>query len=121
MAGVNLVDLAGLMASHRDSGAGFEGFRANPVIASLQWPDDVVEQFLCDHGDNPGFLWDYGHSDLSRVSWDVEVIPVESFSEMPTGASDAGCIEDFADNPDHWIDLRCSGPHISLDPQSRIR
>lgn len=114
MAGVNLVDLADLMACRRDDGMGFESFRMNPAIASLQWPDDVVEQFLFDHGDNSGFLCDYGRIDLSRVRWDVEVLPVGDFCEMPTGASDAGCIEDFAANPDYWVGLRYEGIHIGV-------
>ena len=82
----------------------FEGFRQNALVSSLGWPDDVVEQFLYDHADNIGFLRDYGDLDLTKIEWDVEVIPVEELIEVPTGASDGDCIEDFAANPDH---LRC--------------
>ena len=84
----------------------FEGFRQNALVSSLGWPDDVVEQFLYDHADNIGFLRDYGDLDLTKIEWDVEVIPVEELIEVPTGASDGDCIENFAANPDHWVRVR---------------
>lgn len=78
----------------------------NPVIASLQWPDDVVEQFLYDHGDNGAFVYDYRGVDLAKVAWELEEISAKDLSEMPTGASDVGCIEGYAANPDHWLSVR---------------
>ncbi|WP_232486324.1 MULTISPECIES: hypothetical protein [Streptomyces] len=64
-----------------------------------QWPDDVQEQFLIDHGDNGAFVHDYAGIDLREVTWRLETIPAADFHGMPTGASDAGCIESFAKNP----------------------
>ncbi len=92
----------------------FEGFRQNALVCSLGWPDDVVEQFLYDHADNIAFLRDYGDLDLSKMRWDVEVIPLKEFIGMPTGASDGGCIEEFAANPDHWVRVRSRGIHIGV-------
>ncbi|MEY9969485.1 hypothetical protein ABIA33_007573 [Streptacidiphilus sp. MAP12-16] len=111
---MNLVDLADLTASGRNNETSFEAFRASPMITSLQWPDDVVEQFLYDHGNYPPFLLDYGRVDLSRVRWDVEVIPANDFSEMPTGESEADCIEEFAAHPEHYVEARSSGIHIGV-------
>jgi hypothetical protein len=114
MAGVNLADFGDLAVACREGCMRFEGFRTTPLVLSLQWPADVVEQFLYDHGDNDAFLNDYGHINLYRVKWDVEVIPVEELCEMPTGPSDDGCIEDYAENPDHWIQARSDGIHMGV-------
>ncbi|MFG2918135.1 hypothetical protein ACGF0D_35280 [Kitasatospora sp. NPDC048298] len=107
---MQLADLKALMVRRRD-GLSLEGFCADPVIASLQWPDDVVEQFLYDHGDNSSFLQDYRDVDLSRIVWGLEATPAEELGEMPTGASDHGCIEYYAENPDHWVAVRHRGIH----------
>jgi hypothetical protein len=111
---VNLSDLGDLAVSYRETSMHFEGFRQNALISSLGWPDDVLEQFLYDHADNIGFLRDYGNLDLSKINWDVEVIPVDELIEMPTGAYDGDCIEEFATNPDHWVPIRNRGPHIGV-------
>lgn len=94
------------MARREVGGLSFDRFRADPALASLQWPDDVLEQFLFDHGDNAAFTFDYGDIDLRGVTWWLETVPAADFSEMPTGASDAGCIENFAENPVHWVKVR---------------
>src|ERR1700722_88153 len=114
MKDINLGDLRELAVSCRESRTQFEAFRQNAVVSSLEWPDDVVEQFLYDHADNIGFLRDYGDLDLSTIGWDVEVISVKEFMRMPTGASDGDCIEQFAANPDHWVRTRNRGPHVGV-------
>ncbi|MFD5661021.1 histidine kinase dimerization/phospho-acceptor domain-containing protein [Streptomyces hirsutus] len=43
---------------------------------------------------------------LRDVTWRLETIPAADFMGMPTGASDAGCIESFAENPVHWVKVR---------------
>ncbi|MFB6784501.1 hypothetical protein ACFCX0_46385 [Streptomyces sp. NPDC056352] len=103
---MQLLDLDPLMVRRRDNGLSLVDFRVHPAIASLQWPDDVVEQWLFDHGDNASFLRDYGGIDLREVEWSLETISAEELYEMPTGASDDGCIEHFAANPDHWVGVR---------------
>ncbi|MER6112661.1 hypothetical protein [Streptomyces hirsutus] len=103
---MKLRDLSPLMARRRDGGLSHGRFRADPALASLHWPDDVLEQFLFDHGDNSAFVHDYGDVDLCEIRWSLETIPTEDFEEMPTGASDAGCIENFAKNPVHWVRVR---------------
>lgn len=107
---VKLADFAELSVSYRENSC-FEKFRTDPKVSSLQWPDDVVEQFLYDHGDNVRFLRDYGAVELARTSWDIELIPVEDLIEMPTGPSDDGCIEEYAANPNHWVQVRRHGRH----------
>ncbi|KOV78396.1 MULTISPECIES: hypothetical protein [unclassified Streptomyces] len=84
----------------------YDCFRADPALASLHWPDDVLEQFLFDHGDNAAFVYDYGSINLHEVRWRLETIPAADFIGMPTGASDAGCIESYAENPVHWSKVR---------------
>ncbi|MFG2359115.1 hypothetical protein [Streptomyces sp. NPDC048521] len=56
--------------------------------------------------DNAAFVHDYGGIDLREVRWQLETIPAADFNEMPTGASDAGCIESYAENPVHWVKVR---------------
>jgi hypothetical protein len=111
---VKLADVADLSASCHGNGRCFTRFRAHPVVSSLQWPDDVVEQFLYDHGNNGHFLCDYGDIELAHIKWDVEMIPVDEFIEMPTGPADGECIEEYAANPDHWVRVRARGPHVGV-------
>jgi hypothetical protein len=108
--GMKLDDLTALMLRRR-KGLSLQDFRSDPMIASLQWPDDVVEQLLYDHGDRPAFLHDYGHIDLCGVVWSLETTTADELSEMPTGASDDGCIEEYADDPDYWVAVRNAGIH----------
>ncbi|MET7903859.1 hypothetical protein ABZS86_21400 [Streptomyces sp. NPDC005355] len=103
---MKLSDLSPLMTRREDGGLSYDRFRADPALASLQWPDDVLEQFLFDHGDNAAFVYDYGSIDLRAVTWQLETIPAADFNTMPTGASDAGCIESYAENPVHWVKVR---------------
>ncbi|MFE5689670.1 hypothetical protein [Streptomyces sp. NPDC056512] len=103
---MKLRDLSPLMTRRQDGDLSFDRFRADLALASLQWPDDVLEQFLFDHGDNDAFVDDYGSIDLRAVRWRLETIPAADFSEMPTGASDAGCIETYAEDPVHWVTVR---------------
>ncbi|WP_406132264.1 hypothetical protein [Streptomyces sp. NBC_00989] len=107
---MKLADLATVMERRR-GGLSLEDFCTDSMIASLRWPDDVVEQFLYDHGDNSHFLHDYRDIDFSRVVWGLEATTAEELSEMPTGASDDGCIEEYAANPDHWVAVRRTGIH----------
>ncbi|GHD34982.1 hypothetical protein GCM10010313_82060 [Streptomyces violarus] len=103
---MKLSDLSPLMARRQDGGLSYDRFRVDPALASLQWPDDVLEQFLFDHGDKAAFVYDYGGIDLHDVTWQLEMILAADFQEMPTGASDAGCIESFAEKPVHWVTVR---------------
>ncbi|MBD0675672.1 hypothetical protein [Streptomyces sp. CBMA156] len=109
---MNLGDLQGLMARRRaGSGLSLSEFCADPLIAALRWPEDVVEQWLYDHGDNGAFQRDYGHVDLARIAWSLEPVTATELCGMPTGASDDGCIDYYAENPDYWAAARSSGAH----------
>ncbi|MEU8848124.1 hypothetical protein AB0C70_18215 [Streptomyces sp. NPDC048564] len=59
---MQISDLSLLMACRQDGrrSYGNEQFRVDPALATLPWPDDVLEQFLFDHGDNAAFVYDYG-------------------------------------------------------------
>ncbi|MGA5220994.1 hypothetical protein ACPCAE_33695 [Streptomyces cinereoruber] len=105
---MKLEDLSPLMKRRRAGGLsyGYDRFRTDPAVAPLQWPDDVLEQFLYDFGDDDHFVTDYGSIDLRQITWRLETIPAADFHGMPTGASDAGCIEEFAENPVHWVGVR---------------
>lgn len=52
-----------------------------------------------DHGGTSEFIDDYGGIGLHGVAWRVETIPATDLRTMPTGASDAGCIESYAEDP----------------------
>jgi hypothetical protein len=54
-----------------------------------------------DHGDH--FLADYSDLDLCGITWQLESVPAADFHTMPTGESDAGCIEEKAANPVYWV------------------
>ncbi|MEU0992188.1 hypothetical protein [Streptomyces sp. NPDC005953] len=105
---MKLEDLSSLMKRRRAGGLSYDydRFRADPAVASLRWPDDVLEQFLYDFGENPAFMNDYGNVDLHEVTWRLETIPAADFHGMPTGATDVGCIEEFAKNLVHWVQNR---------------
>ncbi|MET9079845.1 hypothetical protein ABZX95_49125 [Streptomyces sp. NPDC004232] len=51
-------------------------------------------------------MYDYDSIDLLEVKRRLETIPAADFIGMPTGASDAGCIESYAENPVHWVKAR---------------
>jgi hypothetical protein len=84
---MKLSDLSPLMARCQDGGLSYDRFRVEPALVSLQWPDDVLEQFLFDHGDKAAFVYDYGSIDLRDVTWQIETIPAADFSGMPTGGA----------------------------------
>jgi hypothetical protein len=108
-----LADLSELSRSSRENGC-VHGFEQNSLISRLRWPADVVEQFLFDHGDNSSFVEDYGSVELERIEWQVEVVPLELFLTMPTGPSDGDCIETYALNPGHWVEVRSHGIHSGV-------
>jgi hypothetical protein len=111
MGDMRLADIADLAVSCREGSLSLEGFCRDGRVSGLGWPTDVVEQFLFDHADYPGFLHDYGDLDLCKITWRVETIPCEEFIGMPTGASDSGCMEQFAADPDHYVRIRAQGIH----------
>lgn len=48
------------------------------------------------------------------LSWDLEKISSEDLAQMPTGASEQGAVDEYASDPNHWIDVRKSGVHIGV-------
>ncbi|VXB08791.1 hypothetical protein [Aeromicrobium sp. 9AM] len=82
-----------------------------PETVELRWPDDVLEQWLYDHANNDHLLRDYGSVDLTTITWSVEAVPLEELIDIPTGASDADCIDYYATDPAHWIRVRNLGVH----------
>ncbi|MCX5039955.1 hypothetical protein [Streptomyces coelicoflavus] len=103
---MNLNDLSSLMECRQDGGLNFERFRSDPALTALRWPDDVLRDFLFDHGDKGPFVDDYGALDLSAITWTLETIPSADFHKMPTGESEVGLIEHFAKDPLHWVAVR---------------
>jgi hypothetical protein len=103
------VRLADLVATPRPgwTGAGtFDEFRELSVIRQLSWPDEVVQDWLWEHGRNDAFLTDYGNLDLEALEWTVEEIETAELVEMPTGPSDAGLIDHYAQEHEHWVQVR---------------
>lgn len=84
----------------------FERFQLLPDIAALNWPPEVVRQWLWDHGDNDSFLRDYASLDLSLITWTLENVPVDHFLIMETGSSDGDCIEEYALDHHYWMALK---------------
>ncbi|PCK24404.1 hypothetical protein CHR55_26295 [Rhodococcus qingshengii] len=88
------------------SGGEFEEFRLNNLVAMLNWPADVLRDWLWDHGCHVPFLDDYRTVDLTTIRWTNESVLTTELVELPTGPSEADCISDFAQNHEHWIRTR---------------
>ncbi|MFY1573546.1 hypothetical protein ACN26Z_01465 [Verrucosispora sp. WMMD703] len=76
------------------------------AIANLRWPDEVVRQWLYDHGRHLEFLRDYEDLDLERIRWKLEDVPVTELESIPTGPSDQGFLEDVAADHVYWLSKR---------------
>lgn len=109
-----LADFTALATACRESGGGLTAFLRADLVRGLRWPADVAEQWLYDHSDKESFLRDYGDTDLSGITWHLETLRAVDITEMPTGHCDQGSIDQFAENPDHWIRVRNSGVHIGV-------
>lgn len=114
MSDMYLSDFKCLAKEARGSICGFAHFRSHSSSIALGWPDEVLEQWIYDYADKASFLHDYGNLDLSRIRWDVEVLRLDELLTLPTGPSDAGCIEEFAADPDHWVRVRTGGVHMGI-------
>ncbi|MGW2182917.1 hypothetical protein ACWCXX_33580 [Streptomyces sp. NPDC001732] len=66
----------------------------------------MLQDFLFEHGDYGPFVADYGYLDLSAITWTLEAIPATDFHTMPTGESEAGLIEHFAQHPVYWASVK---------------
>jgi hypothetical protein len=84
----------------------FEQFQLVPDIAALNWPAEVLRQWLWDHGMNGSFLRDYASLDLNLITWTLENVPVDHFQIMETGSSDGDCIEEYALDHHYWMELK---------------
>lgn len=98
----------------REQGGGLSEFLRLPDVVRLQWPTDVVEHWLYDHAGNQSFKIDYGHVDLTQIDWHVEALSGKVLLDMPTGPSDGDLLEEIAQNPEHWISVRCHGVHLGV-------
>ncbi|UWZ36370.1 hypothetical protein Drose_35945 [Dactylosporangium roseum] len=76
------------------------------AIADLRWPDDVVRQWLYDHGEHLEFLRDYEDLDLARIRWNLEDVPVAELKSIPTGPSDQEWLEEVAADHVYWLSKR---------------
>jgi hypothetical protein len=85
-------------------------FWGSAIVAALNWPKEVVDQFLFDHGTNEGFRRQYGDLDLSALRWKLEML---SASELAS----AGVYFGFAD----WLHNVEADPHehIGRRPERR--
>ncbi|MFE4542316.1 hypothetical protein [Arthrobacter sp. NPDC056727] len=88
---------------HVRSDQEFAAFLTRPEVATLGWPAEVVRQWLWDFGDRNELVNDYGDVPLDRLAWVLEEVPAANFDAMPTGASEAGLIEEFAAQHRHWL------------------
>lgn len=61
------------------------------AIADLRWPDEVVRQWLYDHGRHLEFLRDYEDLDLERIRWKLEDVPVSEL-ESCRGTGPMACM-----------------------------
>ena len=80
------VRLADLPPADRDQD--LPVFLALPAIRRLAWPDEVVQQWLYDHGRHLEFLDDYANLDLSLIQWTLKDVAIDDLKTAPTGPSD---------------------------------
>ena len=93
--------------------AGRDAFFRHPAILALGWPDDVIRQWLWEHGTYEPFLRDYGTVDLSRVAWSCESVPVEKLDTIQTGPSEPDLIERYAVLHEYSLKVRDHQPGIA--------
>lgn len=68
----------------------------------LEWPDDVVEQFLFDHGSKPEFIADYGHLDLRAIVWAEEDMTAADLLRASASKHLKGRITDVSNALEHY-------------------
>ncbi|ATI36476.1 hypothetical protein CPI83_30235 (plasmid) [Rhodococcus sp. H-CA8f] len=88
------------------SGGEYETFRRNDQVSMLDCPDDVLRDWLWDHGRHIPFLEDYGTVDLTTIRRTCEAIATATLVGLPTGPSEAELIAENAQNHEHWIGTR---------------
>lgn len=108
----DFIDVA--RACHEHEVGGFLAFRSERRVRELEWPSDVLEQWLYDHFDHDPFLEDYGRVNLSLLSWNLEKISAKDLAQMPTGASERSYIDEYAEDPNHWIGNHNLGVHVGV-------
>lgn len=107
--GLRLTDFIPLVRQHTENSllsrqSALRQFLVEPIVSSLDWPDDVVEQWIFDHAEH--FEADYGRIDLGNISWNLVSLRTEELVDLRTGLSDAGAIVQYSRNLDHWLGLR---------------
>lgn len=104
--GVVLGDFTALAETCRETGGGLNEFLDTALVAALAWPNDVVEQWVFDHSGHGPFLADYGELDLTGLTWSLERLSSQLLSSLGTGPSDGDAIEQYAADPDFWLNKR---------------
>ena len=89
-----------------DQDLGLQMFCESPAIARLGWPQEVVRQWLFEHGRHLEFLDDYGAVDLNRIDWQLEVLPVTELERVRTGPSEQDWLERVAAEHLYWLSRR---------------
>jgi len=103
---VTLEDLVDIPRPGWENAGTFEAFLNRPIVRSLGWPDEVVNEWLWSHGRHPPFLQDYRTVDLQQVSWSLVTVPSAEFVLMPTGPNEAALLDDIARQHEHYIEIR---------------
>jgi hypothetical protein len=69
------------------------------VLCSLRlpMPEDVLEQVLHDHGIKPEFQKQYGHLDLTQLSWHQEELRADTLVPSSVYIRYSGYVDDIAD------------------------
>lgn len=97
-------------------------FLTDPQVKALEWPDEVVEQWLYDHAPHGPFQRDYGHINLNNIVWSKELVPTREFLTIPTGPSEEEAIESWATIHEHAVMAReDNARHNENSPHAGIR
>ncbi|MFC9964371.1 hypothetical protein [Nocardia ignorata] len=103
---MKLVDLLDIPRPGCEKAGTLAEFLADPRVAQLRWPGDVVDQWLWEHGRHEEFLDDYGDLELESVQWSKESLSHVELVSLPTGPSESAVLEQYAVDHRHWVRVR---------------
>ena len=89
-----------------DRDAGSAAFLLLPPIKRLDWPEEVIKQWLYDHGHHSAFLDDYRNVDLEKVQWTLELVTRAELIVTPTGVSEQGFLDEVATDHVHYLGIQ---------------
>jgi hypothetical protein len=80
-------------------------FRHSAEALAINWPDEVLRQFVFDHGRLTEFEEQYGHLDLSKLCWQLRDVFVSQLVQASTHPELGGRSSDVAKDLSYYRTL----------------